>query len=122
MGSDGKINSQVIGGMPPYTYLWSNGSTSANLVNVPAGTYSVIITDADNHQTTSSIFLYSSSAIDVDVRKTEMGILMSRAREQVMVPFILMLEEAFNPIRCFGPMAINMKTSVMCQPEPMDTR
>ena len=57
MGSDGKINSQVIGGMPPYTYLWSNGSTSANLVNVPAGTYSVIITDADNHQTTSSISL-----------------------------------------------------------------
>ncbi|WP_460938993.1 beta strand repeat-containing protein, partial [Spirosoma humi] len=36
----------VVGGTAPYTYLWSNGSTSQNLVGVAAGPYSVTVTDS----------------------------------------------------------------------------
>ena len=34
------------GGEPPYTYLWSNGSTNSSINNVAKGTYSVTATDA----------------------------------------------------------------------------
>ncbi|TXI85032.1 MAG: T9SS type B sorting domain-containing protein [Crocinitomicaceae bacterium] len=41
---DGSITSSVTNGQAPFTYLWSNGSTSANLSNVCPGTYSLEIT------------------------------------------------------------------------------
>lgn len=43
---DGGINISVENGVPPYTFLWSDGSTGQNLANAPAGIYSVEITDA----------------------------------------------------------------------------
>ncbi len=44
-GSDGFITTEVTGGIQGYTYLWSNGTTTANLYNLVAGNYSVIVTD-----------------------------------------------------------------------------
>lgn len=46
--STGSIWSYPNGGTWPYTYLWSNGSTSSWLSNVPAGIYTVTITDANS--------------------------------------------------------------------------
>ena len=46
-GNNGNINLNITGGTSPYTYSWSNGSTGQNLVNAPAGNYSVIVTDAN---------------------------------------------------------------------------
>ncbi len=47
---NGKCNGQLIGlpngGTASYTYLWSNGSTSASASNVCAGTYTATVTDA----------------------------------------------------------------------------
>ncbi len=43
----GRIETTLSGGTPPYTYLWSDNSTGATLENVPAGTYTVTITDAN---------------------------------------------------------------------------
>ena len=40
---NGSIDLTVSGGASPYTYLWSNGSTSQDLVNVPVGNYDVVI-------------------------------------------------------------------------------
>ncbi|MCB0532452.1 MAG: T9SS type A sorting domain-containing protein [Lewinellaceae bacterium] len=42
----GDIALVALGGTPGYTYLWSNGATTANLQGVPDGTYTVTITDA----------------------------------------------------------------------------
>lgn len=44
-GLDGIITTTIGGGTPPYTYLWSNGRTSQNLLNVPAGPYGFTVTD-----------------------------------------------------------------------------
>lgn len=37
-------------GQAPYEYNWSNGAATANLTDVPAGTYTLIITDASRCQ------------------------------------------------------------------------
>jgi hypothetical protein len=53
-GSTGSISSTVTGGTPPYQYLWSTGSTAANLNNLPSGTYTVTVTDANGCSATAS--------------------------------------------------------------------
>lgn len=44
-GSNGQITTLSSGGTPPYTYAWSSGQTGSILSNVPAGAYTVTITD-----------------------------------------------------------------------------
>jgi len=44
----GSIIPTVNLGTPPYTYVWSNGSTASQLSNVPAGTYTLQVTDNAN--------------------------------------------------------------------------
>jgi hypothetical protein len=61
--STGSITLAVSGGVTPYTYSWSNGSTSQNLTNVAAGTYTVVVTDANGCKKTSVITLVQPSAI-----------------------------------------------------------
>ncbi len=44
--TDGSITANVIGGTPPYTYVWTNDQTTQNINNLAAGYYSVRVTDA----------------------------------------------------------------------------
>ncbi len=45
--STGAADLTPAGGTAPYTFLWSNFSISEDLTGVPAGTYTVVITDAN---------------------------------------------------------------------------
>lgn len=45
--STGAVSIAVSGGTGPYTYLWSNSATTQNISGVPAGSYSVTVTDAN---------------------------------------------------------------------------
>lgn len=45
-GSDGEIKLSISGGISPYSFQWSNGSFTKNQLNIPAGTYTGIISDA----------------------------------------------------------------------------
>ncbi|MDW8272919.1 MAG: gliding motility-associated C-terminal domain-containing protein [Chitinophagales bacterium] len=47
-GSDGSITTQVTGGTPPYSYNWSNFSTSSSLSGLTANSYQLTVTDAKN--------------------------------------------------------------------------
>jgi hypothetical protein len=55
--SDGSITINVTGGVTPYTYLWSNGSTTKDINGLAAGNYTLTITDANNCSVTKSATL-----------------------------------------------------------------
>merc|ERR1711991_303616 len=42
----GAINVSVSGGVQPYTFEWSNGDSTQNISDVPAGDHSLTVTDA----------------------------------------------------------------------------
>lgn len=50
--ADGSATVAPIGGTPDYTYLWSNGQTTATAINLLPGSYSVTITDANGCSST----------------------------------------------------------------------
>lgn len=70
----GSITLNVTGGAAPYTYTWSNGSTSANPGNLAAGNYTVTLTDANAcTQTLSTSLTQPSTAITVSTSATAMN-------------------------------------------------
>ena len=45
--NSGSIDLQVSGGNPPYPFLWSNGETTEDIINLPANNYLVTVTDSN---------------------------------------------------------------------------
>jgi hypothetical protein len=56
-GSDGALDLMVSNGAAPLTYHWSNGATTQDLANVPVGSYTVTVTDANNCSATATYTL-----------------------------------------------------------------
>ncbi len=69
--SDGGASLSTSGGTAPYSYLWSNGSTHAELTNVPAGSYTVVITDAHGCTTTESVTIDEPELLVVTAQATD---------------------------------------------------
>lgn len=66
----GTISSYVYGTNAPFTYSWSNGSTATQIVNVPLGNYSCVITDAIGCSVTKTTNLFSTSPVNVGLTPT----------------------------------------------------
>jgi len=54
-GCSGGANMNITTGNPPYTYLWSNASTTSSVTGLCPGTYSITITEANGCSTTDSV-------------------------------------------------------------------
>ncbi|MCR9098661.1 MAG: T9SS type A sorting domain-containing protein [bacterium] len=56
-GNTGEASVEATGGLPPYTYEWSTGESDTNIENLPEGTYSVTVTDANGCTKVEEIFI-----------------------------------------------------------------
>ncbi|MFN4257206.1 MAG: MopE-related protein, partial [Saprospiraceae bacterium] len=63
--ANGVVNSTVSGGQGGYAYLWSNGSTTANISNATAGTHTVTVTDIAGCQKTASVVVGTKPQLKV---------------------------------------------------------
>ncbi|RMH01364.1 MAG: hypothetical protein D6706_01920 [Chloroflexi bacterium] len=70
-GSDGAIDLTVSGGMAPYSYVWSNFATTQDVGSLTAGTYSVIITDANGCVFSASTTLVDPPAMTLTFNTTD---------------------------------------------------
>ena len=61
-GSDGSADASAFGGVAPYTYKWTNGSTLNTISGLSAGTYTVTVTDAIAGQALASVAITQPSA------------------------------------------------------------
>lgn len=65
--ADGQAILSLSGGTAPFTYLWSNGETSASIVGLAAGSYLATATDALGCPAIVSTTLDEPAALDVEV-------------------------------------------------------
>lgn len=61
--STGAIDLTPSGGVAPYTYLWSNSSMIEDPSNLPAGTYTVIVTDSNGCTSTDTASINEPTAL-----------------------------------------------------------
>ncbi|MBL4657321.1 MAG: hypothetical protein JKX73_04920, partial [Flavobacteriales bacterium] len=71
--SDGSITGTVAGGISPFTYVWTNslsvvvGGDSASLINVPADTYTLTVTDSTGCTATAGFTIFDIGAPPIPV-------------------------------------------------------
>ncbi len=61
--NNGAIALNVSGGTPPYTFTWSNSSTTQNISNILPGTYTVIIKDSNGCSLVDSFTVSFDSSV-----------------------------------------------------------
>jgi uncharacterized repeat protein (TIGR01451 family) len=70
ISSNGAVIAFGSGGVPPYSYVWSNGATTATQTGLPAGYYGVTATDANGCIGTGGGYVNSSTPITVTYTAT----------------------------------------------------
>lgn len=69
-GDNGSITSSTSDGATPYTYIWSNGETTANVSGLAAGNYRVTVTDANGCTDWAAIDIETSTLFTVNFTTT----------------------------------------------------
>jgi len=65
--NNGEIIVNISGGKAPYTITWSNGITGANNTNIPAGNYTVTVTDSNGCSIFRNYTLTDPAQLTVDL-------------------------------------------------------
>ncbi|MBI2967454.1 MAG: gliding motility-associated C-terminal domain-containing protein [Bacteroidetes bacterium] len=71
--NDGNADATSGGGVVPYSYQWSNGSTNSATGAVGSGSYTVTVTDANGCTITSTVLINSSGGPSSSVTSTGNG-------------------------------------------------
>lgn len=66
-GEDGVINLTIAGGVPPFKYIWSNGSFRQNPVKLRADDYEVRVIDANGWEVVGQITLTEPHPLDLQL-------------------------------------------------------
>jgi hypothetical protein len=62
-GSHGALDVTPTGGTPGYTYLWSNGDTTQDLIGVPANLYILTVTDVNGCEFMDTLYIDEPPAL-----------------------------------------------------------
>ncbi|HRF40320.1 MAG TPA: SprB repeat-containing protein, partial [Saprospiraceae bacterium] len=65
--STGTLTASATGGTAPYSYLWNTGATTPAIANLPAGTYSVTVTDLEGCTATGSYTFFQAPVLEVTI-------------------------------------------------------
>ena len=55
--TNGNATVQITGGVQPYHVIWNTSSTATTITHIPAGTYSVVVTDSNGCNKTDSVVI-----------------------------------------------------------------
>ncbi len=69
----GSATANPVNGTPPYTYRWSNNKTTQIITDIPAGVYSVTITDNCGTKAIASATIYQDAKVDASVSGTTLS-------------------------------------------------
>ncbi|MFM8489482.1 MAG: SprB repeat-containing protein, partial [Bacteroidota bacterium] len=69
-GNNGTTQALVAGGTAPYQYLWSNGQTTGSQNGLPAGNYTVTVTDSKGCTDAGQVTIAQPSAIQLSVAQS----------------------------------------------------
>jgi gliding motility-associated-like protein len=76
LGADGSIDANASGGTPPYAYVWSDSSKNQIDTYIPAGSYTVTVTDANGCS--------------------------AQANGLINQPTAMLLSDSTTPVKCLG--------------------
>lgn len=65
--TDGFANTVTLGGLAPYTYLWTDGQTTPNAVDLSAGAYAVTVTDANGCESSDAVSLSDPGGFTINL-------------------------------------------------------
>ncbi len=65
--ANGDVLVSVTGGTPPYSYLWSNGSSSPNPTGLPVGQHCVTVTDLNGCDIDTCIYITQPPQVQVNM-------------------------------------------------------
>ncbi|MBI4647607.1 MAG: PKD domain-containing protein [Bacteroidia bacterium] len=68
---NGTADLTITGGQPPYSYLWSNGATTQDIVMLSGGSYFVAVTDYNSCNKVDSINIYEPEPISITATITD---------------------------------------------------
>jgi large repetitive protein len=73
--NNGTASATVSGGTTPYTYLWSNGATTASISNLAPGTYTITVTDSFKCKDVASVAIVSPTPLTNSMTRTDIPII-----------------------------------------------
>ena len=68
--NNGSATAVVTGGTAPFTYSWSNAATTATISSLTAGTYTLIVIDANGCSATSSVTIIEPTKLTFSLTST----------------------------------------------------
>ena len=69
--NDGSVDLTVTGGTTPYDFSWSNGEITEDLSGLSAGTFEVIITDANGCSATTVVIIDEPAPLNITTSQTD---------------------------------------------------
>ena len=71
--NNGTATASPTGGNTPYTYLWSNGGTTATISNLASGVYSVTVTEDNNCKVSGNVVVSAPQPLNISTRRSNIS-------------------------------------------------